>query len=99
MKTPEKRRGRPPNTLRSETRIPFNIRVTPAVKDVIERQAQANGHTNSQEVVRLIELGLRYEAERIGRDTTGGVVSVGDMADMVRRMADLEKLVKERLGE
>lgn len=93
----KKRPGRPPNSLRSETRIPFNIRVTQTVKDIVEQKAKANGHTPSQEVVRLIELGLKYERDQMGAKK--GVVSVDDMIDRVRVENALRDLVRAEVEQ
>lgn len=90
-----KKRGRPPNTLRSETRVPFNIRITPAVKEVIERQAEKLGHTQSQEVVRLIELGLLYETERRIAETKGGPLA-DDIVSLIRTEIAKQLVADER---
>lgn len=58
MKTPARPRGRPPKMTPAEPRIPIGLRVSPEVKEVLDQQARAHGHTQSQEAVRLIQLGL-----------------------------------------
>ncbi|TAL34945.1 MAG: hypothetical protein EPN98_07765 [Phenylobacterium sp.] len=93
----KKRPGRPPNSLRSETRIPFNIRVTQAVKDVVEQQAKAKGHTPSQEVVRLIELGLKYERDQM--DARKGPISIDDVIDRIRVENALRDIVRAEVEQ
>ena len=99
MANEPKRRGRPTKPpAPGATKVSLGVLVTPEVKAWLTQRAAANGRTQSQEAAWLMEQGLLRETEQI-QQTTKGQITVDQMTDMIERMGNLERLVRERVGD
>jgi hypothetical protein len=95
MKSDNKRKGRPAKPPEPGTKVSLGLKVSAEVKAWLDERAAANGRTQSQEAVWLMEQGLLYETQKLANDTKGAV-TLDQVQDMIERHLTLQKLQNER---
>jgi hypothetical protein len=89
---PEAKIGRPAKPARPGKRAPLGLKVTAAVKELLDKTARANGRTQSQEAEARLEASFHSEALlpdvlqlAFGRRLAGLLIAGGELMQMVGR--------------
>lgn len=98
MKVPRKFGGRPKRELEPGERVHLGFRVTPELKDRVERAAQASGRSLSQESEFRLEFSFHREdlledALKLayGREVTGVLMYLGYVMDLMVTWASMRR--------